>query len=255
MNASSAGSGLRPVVGITAEGRDGKGNIILPSEYTDAVVRAGGLPVLLPPWGNDAPALLARVDGVILAGGSDISPALYGGLDHPAVYDVDVERDTFEIALARLAAQRRVPMLGICRGLQIINVVLGGTLHEHLPDVLGDQVAHRGEPPAYREHRVVAVAHSRLAALWGVAECAPLSWHHQAIRSVAPSLIVEAQAEDGCIEAVTLPSHPFFVAVQWHPEMTAATDPAQQRLFDGLVRAAELFQQDKRQAGVAGSTY
>ena len=241
------------MIGITAEGQDDKGNIILPREYTDAVVRAGGIPVLLPPWGNDPVALLARMDGLILAGGSDIDPTLYGGADHPAIYDVDSERDAFEMVLARHAAQAQIPLLGICRGLQVVNVALGGTLHEHLPDVLGDRVAHRGEPPAYQAHRVTAAEYSFLAALWGVEECAPLSWHHQAIRSVAPALTVEAVAEDGCVEAVTLEAHPFYVAVQWHPEMTAASDPAQQNLFDDFVRAAADFRISRQPAGAAGA--
>jgi putative glutamine amidotransferase len=239
MSASDAGFDSRPVIGITPEGLDARGNILLPREYTDAVVRARGLPLLLVPWGNDAGALLARVDGIILAGGGDMDPGLYGGdADHPAVYEVDRDRDQFEMALARLASEQEVPLLGICRGLQVINVAFGGTLHEHLPEAHGDAVQHRGEPPAYLPHPVLVDPQSRLGWMMGQVEIQPLSWHHQAIRTPAASLALEAVTGDGCIEGVELIGHPFFFAVQWHPEMTAEVDPAQQRLFDALVRAA-----------------
>jgi putative glutamine amidotransferase len=230
----------RPVIGITPEGLDARGNILLPRAYTDAVVRAGGLPLLLVPWGGDAAALLARVDGLILAGGGDLDPALYNGDPaHPAVYEVDPERDQFEIALARLAAAQEVPLLGICRGLQVINVAFGGTLHAHLPDVLDGSVAHRGQPPAYVPHPVFLDPATRLACLMEqMLSVCPLSWHHQGIDIPAPNLAVEAIADDGSIEGIELSGHPFYFGVQWHPEMTAASDATQQRLFDGLVRAA-----------------
>lgn len=228
------------MIGITAEGLDAHRNVILPRDYTDAVARAGGIPVILLPWGSDAASTLARVDGLILAGGGDLDPAHYGGdARHPAVYEIDRERDLFEIELAQLSAERKIPLLGICRGLQVLNVALGGSLHEHLPDVAGSDVAHRGDPPGYVPHVVILDPASRLAFLLEQDVVSPLSWHHQAIDTPAPALALEAFADDGSIEGVELRGHPFFFGVQWHPEVTAAVDPAQQRLFDGLVRAAD----------------
>lgn len=244
----------RPVIGITAEGRDSKGNTILPGEYTDAVTRAGGLPVILPPWDNDAAALLDRLDGLILAGGGDMDPTHYGGSAHPAIYEVDAERDLFEMTLARRAAIEGLPTLGICRGAQVINVALGGTLHAHLPDLQPAAVAHRDDPPAYLPHPVRVEPGSRLALILAEDIVSPLSWHHQAIRHVALRLTVTARAGDGCIEAVEMAGHPFCLAVQWHPEMTAATDSAQQRLFDALVEAARAPRSLPSPAAPAGQT-
>jgi putative glutamine amidotransferase len=130
-------------------------------------------------------------------------------------------------------------VLGICRGCQVINVALGGSLIEHLPDEVGASVAHRGEGAGTRAFHAVSIdAGSQLARILGPLERDPSSSHHQAIRRTAPGLAVVARASDGTIEAVELREHPFFVAVQWHPEHTAASDPAQQRLFDALVEAA-----------------
>ena len=136
----------RPIIGITPEELDARGNIILPRAYADAVARAGGLPLILPIWQGAAAALLAHCNGLILSGGSDVDPARYGGDAHPAVYGVDRVRDDEEIALVRLAHARGIPTLAICRGLQVLNVALGGTLHPHLPDLPRGDVAHRAEP-------------------------------------------------------------------------------------------------------------
>ena len=151
---------------------------------------------------------------------------------------VDAERDLMDLALARMAIETGLPMLGICRGCQVINVALGGTLHEHLPDVYGESTLHRLPPCDPVPHPIRATAASRVAGIMGQAECLPSSWHHQAIRDVAPPLTVVAHAPDGVIEALEHPAHPWLIAVQWHPERTAAADPTQQRLFDALVEAA-----------------
>jgi putative glutamine amidotransferase len=141
--------------------------------------------------------------------------------------------------LARHLVTQDMPLLGICRGTQVINVALGGTLIEHLPDVMGEAVLHRAPPRVPVEHEVAIEPASRLASIVGESRLTAASWHHQAIRQPGTGLQVVAHAPDGTIEAVEKPGHPWLIAVQWHPELTAADDPLQQRLFDGLVEAAK----------------
>jgi putative glutamine amidotransferase len=228
-----------PVVGITTYGCDAKGRYTLPAEYVAAVERAGAVPLLIPPVPRHAAAYLELVDGVVLAGGGDLDPAHYGGEPHETLYGVDAQRDRLELELARRILDRRQPTLAICRGLQVVNVVLGGTLVEHLPAVVGEQVLHRAPPREPTPHAVRVAADSRLAATLGATELAPMSWHHQAVRSVAPGLRAVAHAPDGTVEALESDAMPWLTAVQWHPELTADREPAQQRLFDALVAAAK----------------
>jgi len=228
-----------PLIGITSYGRDAKDRFHLPAAYVDAVRRAGGVPVLLPPGEVGIDELIARIDGFILSGGGDVEPSLYGGAAHPAVDRVDPERDGFEIALVRAIVERQVPALHICRGCQVLNVALGGSLHEHLPDVVGEGLAHREPTPeAEARHPVRVEPGSRLAAVMGDMHAAPVSSHHQAPARVVAPLRVVARADDGTVEALELPGHPWLLGVQWHPELSATADPTQQRLFDGLVAAA-----------------
>ncbi len=228
-----------PVIAITTYPRDERGRFHLPADYVEAVRRAGGLPWLVPPGEERWRELLARADALVLTGGGDVDPALYGGKPHPSLYGVDRGRDESEIELVRAAVERGKPALAICRGCQVVNVALGGNLIEHLPDEVGNGVTHRGEGPGARALHPVAIERgSKLAEIVGTLEREPSSSHHQAIRRVASGLEVVARAPDGAIEAVEMKSHPFFVAVQWHPEHTAAEDASQQRLFDALVAAA-----------------
>ena len=233
---------LRPLIGITTKGRGDDGRMKLNARYVDAVRRAGGVPLLLPPGEPDLEPLLETLDGLILTGGGDVDPALYGGAMHPRVYDVDAERDASELALARTADAHGLPTFGICRGAQVLNVALGGTLVEHLPDEVGETLTHAPRPGSaaddYEHHEVAVTPGSKLAATLDGDSCTGASWHHQAVRRVAPGLEVVARASDGTIEAFEKRDHPWLVAVQWHPEATAAGDPAQQRLFDALVAAA-----------------
>ncbi len=226
------------VIGITTYGVDEKGSYTLPEEYVSAVRRAGGLPVLIPPGEEQCQELCQHLDAMVLAGGGDIDPATYGGSQHSDVYMTDADRDKMEVAIARQVIDLRIPTLAICRGAQVVNVLLGGTLHVHVPDVFGEQVQHRLPPREPILHHVEVETDSRLGRLLGVAEFEAASWHHQAIDKVGSGLRVVAHAPDGVIEAVELPDHPWLFAVQWHPEITAAKDPLQQRLFDRLVDAA-----------------
>ena len=140
--------------------------------------------------------------------------------------------------MARAVVERRMPTLCICRGIQVLNVALGGTLHEHLPDAVGDAINHRLPPREPTPHPVTVYEETKLHAIVGATDIVTSSWHHQAIRDVAPGLAVSAKAADGTIEAVEMAEHPWLIAVQWHPELTAHKDPSQQRLFDAFVQAA-----------------
>lgn len=230
----------RPLIGITTHGRDQRGRFRVDARYVDAVRRAGGVPLLLPPGESELEPLVALLDGLVLTGGGDVDPAHYGGTPHAEIDEVDPERDTTELALARAADRSGLPTFGVCRGAQVLNVALGGTLVEHLPDEVGDEVSHRPEPGAhaFERHAVEIEPGSRLAAILDTARCAPPSWHHQAVRTLAPGLEVVARSPDAAVEAFEKPGHPWLLGVQWHPEVTAAIDPVQQRLFDALVAAA-----------------
>jgi putative glutamine amidotransferase len=227
----------RPIIGITTYGRDEDNRFRLPCLYVDCVRRAGGAVLLIPPGDESYEELLAVVDGVILAGGGDLDPAIYGGRHHETIYSVDAERDAAELALARNIVRSDLPTLGICRGHQVLNVAMGGTLYEHLPDVVGDIVLHRLPPREPTEHAITVDPKSRLAAILGENQFSAASWHHQATRDVAEGLTVVARAPDGTIEACEMASHPWLYTVQWHPELTAHASPTQQRLFDALVDA------------------
>lgn len=227
-----------PIIGITTYGRDESNKFPLPAEYADSVRRAGGVPVLIPSGEVHFDELLKRLDGIVLAGGGDIDPQRYQGQMHETIYMLDEERDRSELALAQKILETQIPTLAICRGLQIINVLLGGSLHPHLPDVYGEEINHRLPPREPTPHPVTLTPGCNLARLLQTEECEISSWHHQSVKETGKGLQVVAKAADGVIEALELPSHPWFYAVQWHPELTAATDPTQQRLFDELVKTA-----------------
>ena len=234
-----------PLIGITTGGRSERyvrsqhyaEFYSVPVQYVDALRRAGGVPLLLPP-GDDWAAALPILDGLIVTGGTDIDPAEYGGdCQHPALLPVDCERDRSELALARrLLDERELPMLCICRGLQTLNVAAGGSLHEHIPDLQPNDI-HRDN--GMWAHQAVQVEpDSLLARVIGAVDFHSASGHHQAVKRLGAGMRAVAVAADGIIEAIEMPAYPNLVAVQWHPEVTAAQDPQQQALFDWLVEAA-----------------
>ena len=236
-----------PFIGITTGGRS-EGYIksrhydaffSVPAPYVDAVRRAGGTPLLLPPGEPEWRAMLPLLDGLIVTGGTDIDPAEYGGnRGNPHLLPADAERDDSELTLLRcLLDEGEKPLLCICRGLQILNVAAGGTLHEHIPDS-GAEDIHRDEAGLWAMQEVHVESDSLIAEVMSVTRLRTSSGHHQAVKDVARDLRVSALAADGIIEALELPSHPWLIAVQWHPEVTAASDPSQQALFDALVAAA-----------------
>lgn len=228
-----------PRIGISAYGREGElPSFTLPCCYVDAVRAAGGTPLILPPGESDAAAVLDAVDGLILSGGGDIDPETYAGPAHETVYMVDGERDAFELTMARAALRRpELPLLFICRGLQVLNVACGGTLHSHLPERYGERVVHRLPPRRPTRHPIHIERDSALFAILGVEEAEACSWHHQAIDRLGAGLRATAWAADGVVEAIEHTSRPWCIAVQWHPEMQPGEEP-HPRLFTALVERA-----------------
>ena len=227
------------VIGISSYARDGEPPAFtLPCGYVDGVRAAGATPLVLPPGEPQPERLLDLLDGLILAGGGDIAPAAYSGEPHETIYSVSEERDEFEFTLARAVLVRpELPLLCICRGMQVLNVVCGGTLHAHLPERFGERVAHRLPPRLTSRHPVRIEPRSRVAAMLGADKVEVCSWHHQAIDRMGQGLRAVAWAEDDVIEAVEHSAHPWCIGVQWHPEMQLE-EAAQRALFAALAAAA-----------------
>ncbi|HEY4419696.1 MAG TPA: gamma-glutamyl-gamma-aminobutyrate hydrolase family protein [Pseudonocardia sp.] len=223
-NGSGPHGSNRPVVGLTTYGeRVAYGvwdhdAVLLPRPYPDVVIAAGGLPVLLPPH-VEAAAAVDRVDALVLSGGPDIDPQRYGADRHPRTGDARAERDAAEIAMLQRALERGIPVLGVCRGLQMLNVALGGTLVQHLPDAVGHN-GHNPTPGVFGTTTVELVPGGRVATAVGTA-VAVQCHHHQALDRLADGLVVTGRAGDGTVEAVELDGRPFAVGVQWHPEQDA----------------------------------
>lgn len=230
-----------PIIGVTTyleRAQTGVWDVrasFLPEVYLDAVTDAGGIAVLLPPQPVDADIaarVIGAIDGLIVSGGADVDPARYGQSPHEMTAAPRHDRDAWEDALLTAAIDAELPFLGICRGAQILNVVRGGTLHQHLPDVVGSTKYQPG--PAVFGHEPVDVATGTLLAdLVGEGLEAHM-YHHQAIDEVGDGLVVSARSHDGIVEAVEMPALPFALAIQWHPEEHAAD----RRLFAGLIDAA-----------------
>jgi putative glutamine amidotransferase len=232
-----------PLIGLTTSVLTGRGpeRAALNAAYIAAVQGAGAVPVLLPPH-LDAPArdaLWARLDGLVLTGGGDVDPARFGEASHPTVADVSAARDALELDLARRAVEEGLPLLAICRGIQVLNVALGGTLWQDVPSQVPGALAHNQTAPRHEPtHRVKLLGEGTLLyAASGARELAVNSFHHQAVKRLGGGLREVAWAEDGLIEGVELPEHPFAVGVQWHPEDLVEHDPAARGLFAALVEA------------------
>lgn len=237
----------RPLIGITSSLRvdELNGNVYYSAYGPNALAieRAGGLPVILPCdlQLDTLRGLYERVDGVLLPGGGDINPAQYGAAPHPTTDLIIDQRDLAEIAVARWAVEDDRPLLGICRGHQVLNVALGGTLLQDIPSLKRTNLVH-DFPRNQRSriaHSVTIDPSSKLAQVLGVNQVEVNSLHHQAVESLAPDLCATAQAPDGIIEASEIPDKRFTLSVQWHPEdMMTVNDEAADRLFKAFVAAA-----------------
>jgi putative glutamine amidotransferase len=205
---------------------------VLMKSYLDSIVTAGGMPVMLPPVGRWLAEHVSRLDALVIAGGADIDPSRYGQAPHEETGKLRLDRDAAEFGLFHLALEADLPVLGVCRGLQLINIALGGTLHQHVPDVCGSET-HNPRPGVFGSNEVKLAPGSVVAGLIGdhmTVQC----HHHQAIDQLGSGLAAVGWSQDGIIEAVELPDASFVLGVQWHPE-EQSTDV---RLFEGLVQAA-----------------
>ncbi|MBV8165969.1 MAG: gamma-glutamyl-gamma-aminobutyrate hydrolase family protein [Alphaproteobacteria bacterium] len=232
----------RPVIGVTLDAEPAGGWSAFPwyalrENYAAAVTASGGLPMLLPHEPDQAADYLDRLDGVVVTGGAfDIDPALFGANERHSTVKTKDKRTAFELALTRGALARDLPVLGICGGQQLIAVALGGTLVQHIPDEIKDALAHEQKTPKDQpSHAVRVVEGTRLHRIVGASEIAVNSTHHQAVKSVAGGLVVDAVAPDGVIEGIEDPAKRFCVGVQWHPEYR--TTAADQALFGAFVAA------------------
>ena len=210
--------------------------MVAPGGYIDALARAGAVPALIDPSG-DPSGILDHFDALVLTGGPDLDPSTYGQARHEKTYGIDRRIDDFELALTHEALAREMPTLAICRGFQLLNVALGGTLYQHIPEDPGVEPHGRpGEPNGGRAQAVNVEPGTLLAKATGTTRPVATCHHHQAVRTVGTGLRVAARADDGIVEGLEY-EHPagWLLAVQWHPEDTAATDPDNQRLFDALV--------------------
>jgi putative glutamine amidotransferase len=221
------------------EGDPPQREMVLGMVYTGAVQRAGGIPVVLPPVPPaDVPALLERLQGICLSGGPDLHPEAYDARADPELGPTEPELDAFELELARCADAAGLPVLGICRGCQVLNVARGGTLHQHVPDVTDGLIHHRQtEPGRVTTHTVSVAPGSRLAAVSGGGELEVNSFHHQAADRIGNGLRPVAWSPDGVIEGIEDPYAPLYLGVQWHAE-GLVDHPEHEALFRTLVDAA-----------------
>ena len=241
---------MKPIIGITPSAQTDTlvhGVFLrycMSAPYVRAVESAGGVPVILPPQRDAADALMAIIDGLLLSGGPDVDPARYGdAYVHSATYGIDPDRDQFEIDLFAAALRHGVPVFGICRGIQVINVALGGTL---IQDVASEhpgvtEIGHRQHEHGLEDSAVghqVTATEATLLPIFGDNDLGVNSFHHQAIRDLAPGLAPVAYSPDGLIEAVVMPGASDVFAVQWHPELMFERDAAHLRPFVRLVESA-----------------
>jgi putative glutamine amidotransferase len=235
----------KPLIGLTCSripNQDGFPAFGVNETYSRSISTAGGIPILIPLElsKSDLAALLDRVDGMVFTGGYDIDPHKYGGQPHPKVMHIDQDRDELELQLVEIMIEQGLPILGICRGLQVINVAMGGTLYEDLPQQFPSSIQHNNHdmPRDHLSHLVAVENDSLLARIMTSKQVQVNSLHHQGVRKLGNHLLPTAYSPDGLVEAFELPGIPFGLAVQWHPEELQEHE-TQRKLFQVFVGACQ----------------
>ena len=242
---------MKPVIGIGSDVQVTPGKrdqAFVYTTYIEALRRAGAIPVVIPPQPENAAALVEQLDGLVLAGGDDCDPSVYGAERHHTVEPMDPRRQNNDLSLARAAREHGIPTLGICLGLQVMNVAAGGTLVQDIPSEIETDIEHVSEPEDRARHDVRIEKGTRLASiLGGGTDLNVNSSHHQAIGNVGHGFRVTAKAPDGIVEGLEDPKHPFYLGVQWHPEDMGGEKSAS-ALFGALIDAAKKYAEGKRRA-------
>lgn len=232
----------KPLVGVVPLVDEGRESYWMLPGYFEGLRNAGALPVMLPLTAEkeELEQLVETMDGFLLTGGHDVDPALYGEKPLPQCGQPCTQRDEMESQLVKMALAKDKPMLGICRGIQFLNAVLGGTLYQDLPTQRPSELRHQQTPPYDQPiHSVDLVPGQPLAELLGTSELAVNSYHHQGVKDLAPGLEIMARAKDGLVEGIRVPDKKFVWAVQWHPEFSWKTQEASRKIFSAFVKAME----------------
>ncbi len=242
---------MKPVIGIGSDVQTTPGKrdrAFAYTTYIDSLRRAGAIPVLIPPQPENAADIVEELDGLLLAGGDDCDPSIYGEERHPTVEPMDPRRQNNDLTLAKAARERGIPTLGICLGLQVMNVAAGGSLVQDINSEMQTEIEHVSEPEDRARHDVIIEEGTRLGSiLGGGREINVNSSHHQAIKGIGRGFRVTAEAPDGIVEGLEDPNHPFYLGVQWHPEDMGGENSAS-ALFGAFVDAARKYHEAKRQA-------
>ena len=240
----------KPLIGIGSDVVQKQGErdrAFVYTTYIESLKRAGAVPVLIPPQPENAADLAETLDGILLAGGDDCDPSEYGEEKHPSCEPMDPRRQKNDVGLAKLARERGIPTLGICLGVQVMNVAAGGTLIQDITSAIDTDIDHASEPSDRHRHDVHIDSNTNLGRILGDQEFNVNSSHHQAIGRVADGLRITAKAPDGVVEGLEDPSHPFYLGVQWHPEDMPGESSAS-AIFGAFVEAARKYAREKENA-------
>jgi len=242
---------MRPVIGITCtridSGKSSSHGINV--DYINAIESAGGTPILLPLIQDNSciADFVDLIDGLLLSGGVDVDPSFYGEELDPGIGKIDFDRDRTEISLSQKSLETDLPIFGICRGIQLLNVAAGGTLHQHIPGISNSILKHRQDAPgSHGTHTIDIREGSRLLNIIGHSAISVNSFHHQAVKEAAPGFLVSAAARDGIIEGIESTQHSFAIGAQFHPERMWQNNPPMNALFVAFVDAAERYSQQQK---------